>query len=351
MAYARKTPQGRFRGIAKSGRDIIGTKTFDRKRDALEWAERQEAAASGVTDAKAGRTRLKICLEQWLEERQGRVTSMTYDTDKAMVRIVPASLLQRQVNTITPRDIEKWYRDLRKHGYSDGSIKRFRASLSTFFTWAVRDGRISIHPVAKADELAAIKPPDEMKPFTEAELHEVAAAIAGVNERLSKIVLVLGWTGLRWGEMRAMKVRDVQWGKTPALLVRASHSEHADEKVTKSGKDRRVPIAAAVLPIVKWFAANKKPDEYLFTGARGGQLWRQAFRIGTHWDKLGRSRRLHDLRHTAACLWIARGVDLSTVQAWMGHASITTTNRYLHYMGTSADEAGLAKLNDAGGAP
>ena len=61
-------------------------------------------------------------------------------------------------------------------------------------------------------------------------------------------------------------------------------------------------------------------------------------------------RRLHDLRHTAACLWLNRGVDLSTVSAWLGHASISTTNRYLHYLGTSADSAGLERLNRGRGA-
>jgi integrase len=61
-------------------------------------------------------------------------------------------------------------------------------------------------------------------------------------------------------------------------------------------------------------------------------------------------RRLHDLRHTAACLWLTRGVDLSTVSAWLGHASISTTNRYLHYLGTSADTAGLERLNRGRGA-
>ncbi|MGL5826876.1 MAG: tyrosine-type recombinase/integrase, partial [Nocardioides sp.] len=54
---------------------------------------------------------------------------------------------------------------------------------------------------------------------------------------------------------------------------------------------------------------------------------------------------IHDLRHTAACLWLVRGVDLATVQQWMGHESIATTNRYLHFLGTSADLAGLEKLN------
>jgi hypothetical protein len=47
-----------------------------------------------------------------------------------------------------------------------------------------------------------------------------------------------------------------------------------------------------------------------------------------------------------ACLWLARGVDPVTVQAWIGHASIATTNLYLHYLGTSDDRAGSARLND-----
>lgn len=64
----------------------------------------------------------------------------------------------------------------------------------------------------------------------------------------------------------------------------------------------------------------------------------------------GRCRRIHDPRHTAACLWLARGVDVSTVQSWMGHASNATTNLYLHHLGTGADLAGLERLNRARGA-
>lgn len=61
-------------------------------------------------------------------------------------------------------------------------------------------------------------------------------------------------------------------------------------------------------------------------------------------------RRIHDLRHTAACLWLGKGVDPVTVQAWLGHASIATTNIYLHHLGSSADRTGLDRLNALGGA-
>ncbi|MEP7091128.1 MAG: tyrosine-type recombinase/integrase [Nocardioidaceae bacterium] len=59
---------------------------------------------------------------------------------------------------------------------------------------------------------------------------------------------------------------------------------------------------------------------------------------------------IHDLRHTAACSWLARGVDPVTVQAWLGHASIATTNIYLHHLGSSAGRAGLDRLNTLRGA-
>ncbi|WP_285105524.1 hypothetical protein [Promicromonospora sp. MEB111] len=64
------------------------------------------------------------------------------------------------------------------------------------------------------------------------------------------------------------------------------------------------------------------------------------------WEKTSQGRRLHDLRHTAACLWLAHCVDLATVQAWCGQESAATTNRYLRFLGAGADIAGLERLND-----
>lgn len=348
MAYVQKTDRGRFRGVAKHGRTKLGTKTFDLRREALAWAERQEAAAAGGVDAKAARTRLKPALTQWLDDREGTVAPMTFTTDKELLRVISPTLMQRQISSLTPADVEKWFKDLRTKGYSDGSIKRFRSSLSTFFTWAARDGRIASNPVAASRLPEVVNPPKEMKPFSEDELNEVVADIRDSSSTLAAVVLILGWTGLRWGEVRSMRVADVQMHPTPALRVSRSHPERASEKVTKSGKARRVPLSDAALPFVLRFAEGKRAGDLLFTGVSGGQLWRQAFLRSTQWKHLGRGRRLHDLRHTAACLWLARGVDLSTVQAWLGHASVDTTNRYLHYLGTSADAVGLSRLNDGG---
>lgn len=110
-------------------------------------------------------------------------------------------------------------------------------------------------------------------------------------------------------------------------------------------RPQRVPVANRVLPIVRRMQAGKRPGEFLFTTAGGSQLHRTAVLRTVGWVRTGRGRRIHDLRHTAAWLWLARSVDPGTVQAWMGHESIATTNQYLHFLGTSAHAAGLERLN------
>lgn len=93
---------------------------------------------------------------------------------------------------------------------------------------------------------------------------------------------------------------------------------------------------------------GRAPDDLLFVTSSGHQLHASAFKRTLAWVRVAEGRRIHDLRHTAACLWLARGVHPVTVQAWMGQASMSTTNLYLHHLGTSADRAGLARLNEWG---
>ncbi len=133
----------------------------------------------------------------------------------------------------------------------------------------------------------------------------------------------------------------------PLLVVQRAEPEGVTTKVTKSGKSRRVPVADRVLSIVRALAANRQPDDLLCVTSAGHKLHATAFKRTLAWPQIAESRRIHDLRHTAACLWLARGVNPATVQAWMGHASIATTNPYLHHLGTSADRTGLSLLNSS----
>ena len=87
-----------------------------------------------------------------------------------------------------------------------------------------------------------------------------------------------------------------------------------------------MPVADRVLPMVRAMAAGRDGDALLFVTHSGSQLRASAFKRTLAWTSLSHGHRIHDLRHTVACLWRARGVDPVTVQAWMGHASIATTD-------------------------
>lgn len=87
-----------------------------------------------------------------------------------------------------------------------------------------------------------------MYPFSEDELEQVHQVAAIRDQQLADVVLVAGWTGLRWPELRAVRVRDFVEAPMPALVVQRAAPEGVQVKTTKSGRSRGVPVADRVLP-------------------------------------------------------------------------------------------------------
>lgn len=350
----RKTPGGRWRGVVKIGRQPVVSRTFDTRRQAVAWVARERAAIAGGVDPRAGRRTMRVLLPEWLEEREDAVSRKTYVSDKAVLRLTPPALAALQVGAVSDREVSRALLALIKSGLAESSVKRYRASLSAFFAWAVRERLIIGNPVTRTRVPKGKGTRGEIRPFAEDELESFHAAAAGKDRRLADILLAAAWTGLRWSELREVRVRDFVRVPMPVLLISRAAPEGVGAKMTKSGKNRRVPVADRVLPLLLACTDGKGPDDLLFTTKTGHRLHATAVKRTIAWSSVAPGRRIHDLRHTAACLWLAKGVDPVTVQAWLGHASIATTNIYLHHLGSAADRAGLERLNapgSAGGAP
>jgi integrase len=345
-----KEPNGRFRARLKSGRTNVASKTFDTKREAEQWLARERAALVRGIDPRAGQQRVRALLGPWLTSRRASVSANTYRIDADLERVLPTSLLALQVAAVTDREIARCFEHWIGRGLSERTAVRYRASLSAFFAWCARERYILTNPVTGVRVPRQSSVPTEMSPFTEKELESAFRGWQRENARLAEILLVLGWTGLRWSEARALRVEDLMRVPTPGLMIRRAAPEGVDTKSTKGRRSRRVPLANRVLPLVLAMAEGKEPGDLLFTTEGGSQLHRTATLRAVTWHRTGFGRRIHDLRHTAACLWLARGVDPGTVQAWMGHESIATTNLYLHFLGTGAHRAGLERLNATRGA-
>lgn len=169
---------------------------------------------------------------------------------------------------------------------------------------------------------------------------------AAVGEQDAAIFLTAAFTGLRRGELVALRWRDVDFAGS-ALRVRASVSLGV-ESAPKSGKVRTVPMVPDVAEALARLASRAEPaadDTLVFPGVDGGYLDASALRrrYVAAVKRAGlRPIRFHDLRHTFGSLAINRA-SIVQVQSWLGHADVKTTMRYLHHKSRVDDAAQLAE--------
>ncbi|WP_382303936.1 tyrosine-type recombinase/integrase [Herbiconiux sp. UC225_62] len=345
-----KTAQGTWRVRVKAHGRVVASRTFDRRADAARWeADQKRRLQSGDwIDPKLGQESVGSALARWLVMRQQSVSGKTYQTDEYLTRTyVTKRVVGFPLGSVRSSDVEALLLDASKH-VGSGSLVRFRASLSSFFSWCVRE-RIIVDNPAKAARvpLGRAGEAHEVYPFTVRELHEVYGKLKEESDRWADLALVLGLTGIRWGEAMALRVRDVQDLPYPAIRIsRSGPDGQIIRNTTKGGKARTVPLAEELLPIFHAWKQDKGPDELLFANAAGNRTGGKNWTRRVRWAKHARGRRIHDLRHTAATIWLSNGVDPKTVQTWLGHASMTlTVDLYSHFMGTDADIVAIARIN------
>jgi integrase/recombinase XerC len=159
---------------------------------------------------------------------------------------------------------------------------------------------------------------------------------AAMAARDTALFCLLYGSGLRIAEALALNVADAPLEGSEAML-----------RVTgKGAKERIVPVLPAVrLAMAVWLRQHprRQPDAPLFLGARGERL-----NAGVAQRTLRNFRRLnglpehatpHALRHSFATHLLAGGADLRSIQDLLGHASLSTTQRY-----TSVDAARLVEV-------
>jgi hypothetical protein len=146
------------------------------------------------------------------------------------------------------------------------------------------------------------------------------------------VVLVLGYCGLRWGELAALKVRRV--GLVRRRIEIAESVVEVDGVliwgVPKGYERRSVPIPAFLADELRAHLADRGPDDLVFTGLRGGGVLRNRIFRRAGFDRVATAVGLdglvpHELRHTAASLAVSSGANVKAVQRMLGHASAALT--------------------------
>jgi integrase len=240
---------------------------------------------------------------------------------------------------ITTARIEEWHASL---PLAPSSRRKALVLLHGIFRRARKVYGLGENPVAEVE-----KPPQsrngDIEVFSPQEIWSLVRAAR--DEQDGAIFLTAALTGLRMGELIALRWRDVDF-EAQAVRVRASYSV-GHLTTPKSGRVRSVPLAPDVARAMARLGRRQSmtaDDDLVFVGERSGFVDGSALRrrYKAALKRAGlRPLRFHDLRHTFGTRMIAKA-DIRLVQHWMGHADIQTTMKYLHYV-PRGDEARLVE--------
>lgn len=222
-------------------------------------------------------------------------------------------------------------------------------------------------PLGDLGSYAAARPQKRLPTvLTEAEVRRVLACVA--TEQLLAAQLLYG-AGLRVGEAVTLRVKDVDFERgevtlrdtkgrsdrvsvLPASIVPAlkAHLEHVERVWAEDRKrgvqvplpnalDRKKPNAGSSLP---WFwvfpsaAVRRDEDGRLLRWHESTATVQKAVKAAVRQCGVNKDASCHTLRHSFATHLLRAGTDIRTLQALLGHKSISTTQVYLHVLGLGA---------------
>jgi integrase len=246
----------------------------------------------------------------------------------------------RPLDRIDAARVTTYLKRKRADGLSSKTVQNHLNFLHGVFGFAIKRGWASSNPVALVDRPKKARSPHRRLRFlSPVELEAVLRAVPddrlGAVER--SLYLTAAMTGLRQGELLALRWSDVDW---PAGRIRVADNYTRGEFDTpKSDFGRRsVPMADRVgRELEHHFQRSlyRTDDDLVFCHPGTGHVLdpskvRKRFKDALERAAVNRIT-FHELRHTFGTQMAAAGAPLRAIQEWMGHADAKTTEIYAHY--------------------
>jgi integrase len=365
------TGKVRYRVRLKAHGREIASRTFDRRTDAVAWQQDQarRVRQGDWIDPRRGRVSLAVMAEGWLATRAG-MKRRTRETDALMWKLYIAPKFGRHpIASITSAEVAEWAAQIVAGGLKAGTAKRALSTFRSILDHAVADERL-VRNVAAQAKAPKGRQKREGQALTGDQVDALAAACRG---RWADAVVVLAHTGMRWGELAGLQIGDRIAVPGPGLRPQRAALSGGGAgdlfiETLKGDRARTVPLTPRAAAVVASRAEGRRDDEWLFQSAAGTPLRENNWKRSVHWTEakkvIGKpTLRVHDLRHTAASLWLAAGADVKVVQRMLGHASATMTvdldghlmdaglwesaKRVGGHLGAAAPDSSAKEINDA----
>jgi len=358
----------------KPNRGQTTKRGFRTKKDAeLFLATVTTSKATGeYVDPARGRVTVGDLGQAWLRKKKSLKPSSYHSLDVAWQVHVEPKWATTPVSRIEPTGVEDWIQDMAE-GVAPSARKRTtkitgRPLSATVILRAVgvlagilddaqRDNRIGKNPARGASNLPRKVSKKERRYLTDAEVARFAGAVK--DPTLAVLVLVLAYSGIRWGEAIGLRVKHINFLRH-RLHIRENAVEvdgtiHVGEP--KSWERRTVPFPKFLRGALERLTAEKSKDDLVFAGPAGGHIMRpRTSSTSGSWFVAGlRAAKIeiltiHDLRHTAASLAISSGANVKVVQRMLGHKSAAMTlDTYADLFDDDLDDV-AERMNERGAA-
>jgi integrase len=276
---------------------------------------------------------------RYLEHDRQRKRSTVGDARSTIkVHLLPAFGESTPVENITTADVEQLRERLLGGKLAHRTVQKVMILLHGILARAKRKGWITVNPAENAEKVT-VKRCDEFNVLSVEQVHAVARAAQG---SLSAMFVVAAFTGLRQGELLALRWRHVDFANRIVHVQRSY--VRGQEDTPKSHRVRSVPLSDQAVVALDGLSRREHftaPGDLVFPNVVGEHLLdddvRDEFYDALDTAGLGHLRSkedpivFHDLRHTFGTLAV-RSAPVTDVQHWMGHADLATTMRYVHYV-------------------
>lgn len=265
--------------------------------------------------------------ERFLIDTQERLSPATFESYQYSCQKLVDHLGGRMAHTIRPEDISSFSRLLRRtlNESSQGIVLR---SVQRCFNWGVEEQIIPPH------ELGRIRKPrsrGRQRLVTDDEFQSLLSSTNTAGDdsygsAFGRYLQAMDWTGCRPTELARLLWEDVHFEHELALLWK--------HKTDRTGDPRVIPLIPRLKEMLLWLK-SRKSSPYVFLNSRGNPWNRHSIakRMVAARTKAGVSNDVvpYSIRHRVATKALMKTGDLKMTSVAMGHTSVRTTERYLHF--------------------
>lgn len=327
----RRTSLGEFQAsyLGPDGRRHFAPHRFKKEADADRWLSKVEGViiAGDWTDPERAKITLGAYAENWITERPG-LRPRTVELYRWLLRKHIAPYLGGvPLGKLSAALIRQWRSDRLTAGVSASVLAKSYRLLRAVLNTAVDPDRIITRNPCRVPG-ADKENPDERPVISVKQVFKIADAMP---RRFRALVLLAAFASLRWGEVTALRRRDVaedaSWVRVSRAFVEvAGKGLVAGPPKSRAGSRTVIVPQAVRVEIVEHLAEFVKPDDdaLLFTGEKGRAIRRGTFNPRVKWTTVVAGLGLaglhfHDLRH-AGNIWASKaGMSTKDLMARMGH--------------------------------